>query len=92
MLFLSKELEDFHDLNENIERYTSLEYLLFFDYIMADKLLKGGHIKNLVIEKNIAHKFSVGMIRIGDFTTEDKEFFICWRRELVDNREVEIVE
>lgn len=91
MLFLSKELEDFHDLNENIERYTSLEYLLFFDYIMADKLLKGGHIKNLVIEKNIAHKFSVGMIRIGDVTTEDKEFFICWRRELVDNREVEIV-
>ena len=92
MLFLFIELEDFHDLNENIERYTSLEYLLFFDYIMADKLLKGGHIKNLVIEKNIAHKFSVGMIRIGDFTTEDKEFFICWRRELVDNREVEIVE
>ena len=92
MLFLFKELEDFHDLNENIERYTSLEYLLFFDYIMADKLLKGGHIKNFVIEKNIAHKFSVGMIRIGDFTTEDKEFFMCWRRELVDNREVEIVE
>lgn len=72
-------------------KYGSLEYLIFFDYVEAEELLKNGHIKNTVIEKNIAHKYSVGMILIGNFVADDERFFKCWRRELVDNREIERV-
>ena len=90
--FYFKELEDLHELDANMESYASLEYLLFFDYVMGEKLLKDGHIKNLVIERNIAHKFSVGMILMGDYAANDESFIRCWRRELVDNREIERVE
>lgn len=74
-----------------METYESLEYLIFFDYVEAQELLKDGHMKNIVIEKNIAHKYSVGMILIGNFEADDESFFTCWRRELVDNREIEKV-
>ena len=74
-----------------METYESLEYLIFFDYVEAQELLKNGHMKNIVIEKNIAHKYSVGMILIGNFVADDESFFTCWRRELVDNRELERV-
>ena len=46
----------------------------------------------LVMERNIAHKFSVGMILTGRFNTADDEsFFACLRREIVDLHEIEKV-
>ena len=86
------ELEDFHALSDSEEYFESLDYLLFFDYVMATELLDEGHINFLVMERNIAHKFSVGMIITGDYGTEQDEiFFTCWRREIVDNHEIEKV-
>ena len=59
---------------------------------MASDLVKEQHINYLVIEKTIAHKFSVGMSLTGDFgTQEDENFLACWRREIVDNHEIEKV-
>lgn len=85
------ELEDFHDLIES-HKYSSLEYLLFFDYDMASDLIKKRRINDLKIEKNIAHEFSVGMSLTGDFgTKEDESFLACWRREIVDDYEIEKV-
>ncbi|KAL9979008.1 hypothetical protein ACROYT_G016598 [Oculina patagonica] len=85
-----EELDDFHDLSDSEEYYESLEYLLFFDYVMATELLEEGNTDYLVMERNIAHKFSVGMILTGDYGTEEDEiFFACWRREIVDNHEIE---
>ncbi len=90
--FYLLELEDFHELSDSKEYYESLEYLLFFDYVMATELLEEGNIDYLVMERNIAHKFSVGMILTGDYGTEEDEiFFACWRREIVDNHEIEKV-
>ncbi|KAJ7351043.1 hypothetical protein OS493_037106 [Desmophyllum pertusum] len=57
---------------------------------MATELLEERHISYLVMERNIAHKFAVGMILTGDFGTEHDEIFLaCWRREIVDNHEIE---
>ena len=90
--FVIIELEDFHELSDSVEYYESLEYLLFFDYVMATELLEERHISYLVMERNIAHKFAVGMILTGDFGTEHDEIFLaCWRREIVDNHEIEKV-
>lgn len=86
------ELEDFHELDDSKECYESLEYLLFFDYVMAAEILEEGNIIYLVMDRNIAHKFSVGMILTGHFTaTDDESFFACWRREIVDLHEIEKV-
>lgn len=85
------ELEDFHDLIDS-HKYSSLEYLLFFDYDMASDLIKKRRINDLKIEKNVAHEFSVGMSLTGDFgTKEDEGFLACWRREIVDDYEIEKV-
>lgn len=93
MPFYLIELEDFHELDDSKEYYESLEYLLFFDYIMATEILEEGHVNYLVMERNIAHKFSVGMILTGDFSTvDDESFFACWRREIVDLHEIEKVD
>ncbi|CAH3167157.1 unnamed protein product [Pocillopora meandrina] len=84
-----EELEDFHELIDS-HKYSSLEYLLFFDYDMASDLIKKRRINDLKIEKNIAHEFSVGMSLTGDFgTKEDESFLACWRREIVDDYEIE---
>ena len=87
------ELEGFHELDDSSkEYYESLEYLLFFDYVMAAEILQEGNMNYLVIERTIAHKFSVGMILTGRFSTgDDESFFACWRREIVDLHETELL-
>ena len=69
-LFHLIELEDFHELHDSEVYNESLEYLLFFDYEMAAETLEEGNVNFLEMERNIAHKFSVGMILTGDFRTQ----------------------
>ena len=86
------ELEDFHELDDSEVYNESVEYLLFFDYEMAVEILEEGNVNYLEMERNIAHKFSVGMILTGDLrTADDERFFACWRREIVDLHEIEKV-
>ena len=62
------------------------------DYEMAAEILEEGNVNYLEMERNIAYKFSVGMILTGDFrTADDERFFACWRREIVDLHEIEKV-
>lgn len=73
-------------------KYLLLEYLLFFDYDMVFDLIKKRWINDFKIEKNIVYEFLVGMSLIGDFgIKEDESFFVCWRREIVDDYEIEKV-
>ena len=59
---------------------------------MVAEILEEGNVNYLEMERNIAHKFSVGMILTGDFrTADDERFFACWRREIVDLHEIEKV-
>lgn len=84
MPFYLIELEDFHEWRRRHRRSMN---------VMATKILEEGHVNYLVIERNIAHKFSVGMILTGDFSTvDDESFFACWRREIVDLHEIEKVD
>ena len=65
---------------------------MLFDYFMADEILKEENMNYLVMERHIAHKFSVGMILTGRLSTaNDESFFACWRREIVDLHEIEKV-
>lgn len=50
---------------------------MFFD-VMAAEILEEANRNHLVMERNIAYKFSVGVILTGHFgTVDDESFFAC---------------